>query len=305
MVLRLAYRPPYDWPHMRDFLARRAIAGVERVDEHGYERTVACEGGHALIRVCALPGEDALELRVQGSSPAALPHLASVARRVFDLEADPARIALGLAADPLVGPLVGERPGLRIPGAWDPFECAVRAVLGQQVSVAAGCTFVRRLVERAGVAIHGATGGLTHLFPGAAQLASADLEGLGLTRSRVAALRALARAVLEGRVNFGATPGELAAAMAALPGIGDWTAQYVALRALGVVDALPTGDLVLRRMAAPSLCGVLSARELEERARAWRPWRGYAVVQLWHAAAAANARPTRRRNRAASIRGSA
>jgi len=285
-VLRLAYRPPYDWPHMRDFLAARAIPGVERVDARGYARTLACEGGHALICVSALPGEDALELRVRGAPPAALLQLASAARRVFDLAADPARIGVELATDPLVGPLVRQRPGLRIAGAWDAFECAVRAVLGQQVSVAAGRTFAARLVERAGVLIRGGADGadgLTHLFPTAASLASANIETLGITRARAATLRALARAVLERRLDFSATPEALAAAMVALPGIGPWTSQYVALRALGEPDALPTGDLVLRRMAAPRH-GTLNARELEERARDWQPWRGYAVMHLWRAA---------------------
>jgi AraC family transcriptional regulator of adaptative response / DNA-3-methyladenine glycosylase II len=301
VVLRLAYRPPYDWSHMREFLAARAIAAVERVDARGYARTVACEGRHALICVSALPGEDALELRVRGAPPAALLQLASVARRVFDLAADPARIGVELATDPLIGPLVRQRPGLRIPGAWDAFECAVRAVLGQQVSVAAGCTFAARLVERAGVLIRGGADGLTHLFPTPGSLASANLEGLGITRTRAATLHALARAVLERRLDFSAAPEALAAALAALPGIGPWTAQYVALRALGEPDALPTGDLVLRRMAAPEH-GTLSARELEERARLWQPWRGYAVMHLWRAAGNPGARINNVRNRPALVR---
>jgi AraC family transcriptional regulator of adaptative response / DNA-3-methyladenine glycosylase II len=182
---------------------------------------------------------------------------------------------------------------VRIPGAWDPFECAVRAILGQQVSVAAGRTFAARLVERAGAAIQGGSDGLTHLFPDATTLAAAPLESLGITRSRAATLRALARAVLERRIDFGAAPEEVLAGLAALPGIGAWTAQYVALRALAEPDAMPTGDLVLRRMAAPAQ-RLLSAHQLEERARAWRPWRGYAVMHLWRAAAAArmaSARP--------------
>jgi AraC family transcriptional regulator of adaptative response / DNA-3-methyladenine glycosylase II len=277
------------------------VAGVERVDAGGYARTVACEGGHALIRVRALPGEDALELRVAGAPPAALLQLSTVARRVFDLAADPQRIGAELAADALVGPMVRARPGLRIPGAWDPFECAVRAVLGQQVSVAAGRTFAARLVERVGTTIRGGADGLTHLFPDAATLAAAPLEFLGITRSRAATLRALARAVLERRIDFDAAPEEVVAALAALPGIGAWTAQYVALRALGEPDAMPTGDLVLRRMAAPAQ-QPLSARELEERARAWQPWRGYAVMHLWRAAAAAHAvgaRPAGNREAAA------
>ena len=298
VVLRLAYRPPYDWMQIRDFLATRAIAGVERVDARGYARTVACEGGHALIRVSAVSGEDALELRVTGAPPAALMQLASVARRVFDLAADPARVGMELAADPLIGPLVRARPGLRIPGVWDPFECAVRAVLGQQVTVAAGRTFAARLVARAGIALGGGDG-LTHLFPTPESLANASLEALGITRTRAATLHALARAVLEGRVDFGAAPQELAVALAALPGIGSWTAQYVALRALGEPDALPTGDLVLRRMAAPPGRTSLSSRELEERAREWQPWRGYAVMHLWRAAAETGRRVNDVRNQRA------
>jgi AraC family transcriptional regulator, regulatory protein of adaptative response / DNA-3-methyladenine glycosylase II len=153
------------------------------------------------------------------------------------------------------------------------------------VSVAAGRTFAVRLVERAGGAIRGGTDGLTHLFPDAGTLAAAPLESLGITRSRAATLHALARAVLERRIDFSAGPEEVTAALTALPGIGAWTAQYVALRALGEPDAMPTGDLVLRRMAAKA-ARLLSVRELEERARAWQPWRGYAVMHLWRAAAA-------------------
>jgi len=214
---------------------------------------------------------------------------------VFDLAADPQRIGVELSRDPLVGPLVRRWPGLRIPGAWDPFECAVRAVLGQQVSVAAGRTFAARLVMRAGSTVRGSAGGLTHLFPDATALAAADLTTLGITRSRAATLHALARAVLERRIDFSAAPEEVAAAMAALPGIGPWTAQYVALRALGEPDAMPTGDLVLRRLAAAS-GRALTVRELEARARAWQPWRGYAVMHLWRAAATRATRGSAVRN---------
>jgi AraC family transcriptional regulator, regulatory protein of adaptative response / DNA-3-methyladenine glycosylase II len=283
---------------MRAFLAARALPGVEQVDASGYARTVACEDGHALIHVRPVADADALELRVAGAPPTALLQLSSSVRRMFDLAADPQRIGLELAVDPLVGPLVRQRPGLRIPGAWDPFECALRAVLGQQVSVAAGRTFAARLVQRAGSAVRSAHGGLTHLFPDAASVARADLEGLGLTRSRAAAVHALARAVSEERIDFSAPPEEVAQALAVLPGIGPWTAQYVALRALAEPDALPSGDLVLCRMAGGGKR--LSARELELRARAWQPWRGYAVMQLWRAAVGAAVRPARRVSNVAS-----
>jgi AraC family transcriptional regulator, regulatory protein of adaptative response / DNA-3-methyladenine glycosylase II len=289
VTLRLAYRPPYDWAHMLDFLGTRAVAGVERVDARGYARTVACEGGHAQICVSAVAGHNALQLQVSGAAPAALLALMCTARRVFDLAADPAGIAAALAEDSLVGPLVRARPGLRIPGAWDAFECAVRAVLGQQVSVAAGRTFAARLVQRTGQCLEGGGDGLTHLFPTPAALAAADLEDLGLTRSRTAALRALAQAVLAGEVDFSAAPAELAARLTAVPGIGPWTAQYVLLRALGEPDALPSADLVLRRMAAPR-AQLLSGRQLSERSQPWQPWRAYAVMHLWRAARAAGPR---------------
>ncbi len=283
VVLRLAFRPPYDWPQVRAFLAARALPGIERVDAQGYARTVATEGGHAIVGVRPLRGENALELRVRGAPPEALFPLSSAARRAFDLAADPGRITRALRADPLLAPLVKARPGLRIPGAWDPFECAVRAVLGQQVSVAAARTFAARLVSRVGPRIAGGAAGLTHLFPAPAALATADLDGLGLTGARVRALRALARAVAEGAVDFGAPVEDVTAALAALPGVGAWTAQYVALRALGEPDAFPAADVVLRRVAAAG-GAPLTVRALESRAEAWRPWRGYAVAHLWRAA---------------------
>jgi AraC family transcriptional regulator of adaptative response / DNA-3-methyladenine glycosylase II len=287
VVLRLSFRPPCDWAHLRDFLALRALPGVERVDERGYARTVATETGHATVCVRPLEGQHALELRVRGAAPAALFEISTTARRVFDLAADPARIAAALGTDPLLGPLLKRRPGLRIPGTWDPFECAVRAVLGQQVTVAAGRTLAARLVARFGRAVGGGDG-LTHLFPSPSALASAALDGIGLPRTRAAALEALAQAVVSGAVDFRAPAPALTAALVALPGIGAWTAEYVALRALGEPDAFPTGDLVLRTVAGGA-AGPLSARALEQRAEAWRPWRGYTVLHLW-AAASASAR---------------
>ncbi|HVR71458.1 MAG TPA: AlkA N-terminal domain-containing protein, partial [Vicinamibacteria bacterium] len=146
VVLSLAFRPPYDWAQVRDFLAARAVPGVERVDAHGYARTVTTADGHALVRVRALEREHALELRVRGAAPGMLFQICSTARRVFDLAADPARIARALRRDPLLASLVERRSGVRIPGVWDPFECAVRAVVGQQVSVAAARTLAARLV---------------------------------------------------------------------------------------------------------------------------------------------------------------
>ena len=286
VILTLAYRPPYDWIQVRDFLATRAVPGVERVDERGYARTVAVDGGHALITVRPRDGENALELQVRGAPPAALFKLSAAARRMFDVAADPSRIAHAFAPDGLLGPLVKRRPGLRIPGAWDPFECAVRAVLGQQVSVAAARTLAARLVARLGEPIADASDGLTHAFPTPAAIATGNLEGLGITGARTAALQALGRAVVAGEIDFDAPLEAAIAALTSLRGFGAWTAQYVALRSLGEPDAFPAADLVLRRMAA-SNGTPLTPRALEARAAAWRPWRGYAVMHLWRAAGAA------------------
>jgi AraC family transcriptional regulator of adaptative response / DNA-3-methyladenine glycosylase II len=283
VVLRLAYRPPYPWDHVRDFFALRALPGVERVDARGYARTVVLDDGHAVVCVRPVECGDALELRVRGAPPAALFQLSSAARRAFDLSADPAAIALAFKSDPLLAPVVTKCPGMRIPGAWDPFECAVRAVLGQQVTVAAGRTLVGRLVVRAGRGVATGVEGLTHLFPTPIELEGANLDGLGITGARIRALKAMARGVIDGSIDFSLPAADVAVALASLPGFGDWTAQYVTLRALGEPDAFLSGDLVLRRMAGTD--GLpLTARALETQAEAWRPWRGYAVMHLWYMA---------------------
>jgi AraC family transcriptional regulator, regulatory protein of adaptative response / DNA-3-methyladenine glycosylase II len=284
VVMKLAFRRPYDWEQVRDFLALRAVPGVERVDARGYARTVAAGAGHAVICVRPLEQEAALELRVSGAPLGALFQLSSAARRTFDLAADPVRIALAFRSDPLLAPLVRRRPGLRIPGAWDPFECAVRAILGQQVSVAAGRTLASRLVARIGQSLSTGEERLTHLFPTPAALADADLRGMGLTQARIGALQALGKAVVSGELSFQGSVEEVTGALMSLPGVGDWTAQYVALRALSEPDAFLAADIVLRRMAAKNGTP-LTAPALEARAEAWRPWRGYAVMHLWRSAA--------------------
>jgi AraC family transcriptional regulator of adaptative response / DNA-3-methyladenine glycosylase II len=166
---------------------------------------------------------------------------------------------------------------------WEPFECAVRAIAGQQVTVAAGRTLVARIVERAGRRIGNDAEALTHLFPSPDELAAADLDGLGVPAARVAALKALARAVADRRIDLTVDTDQVVAALEALPGIGSWTAQYIALRALGEPDAFPAADIVLRRMAA-SGGAMVPTRDLAQRAEAWRPWRSYAVLHLWQAA---------------------
>jgi len=283
VVLRLAFRPPYDWTQVRDFLAARAVPGVERV-ERGYARTVKSGTDQAIVCVRALEHDDALELRVRGAAPTMLFQISSIARRMFDLAADPTRIAVAFKADDLLTPLVKRRPGLRIPGAWDAFECAVRAVLGEHVDAAAARVLAGRLVARAGEPIAEAAEGLTHSFPTPQAVASTDLSGLGLAAGRIATLRALASATHAGKVDFSTNVEEILSALTSLPGFDAAAAQYVALCALGEPDAFPRGDLIVRRMAG-SQRKPLTARELDARMEAWRPWRGYALIHLWHASA--------------------
>ena len=283
VILKLAFRPPYDLARVLAFLRARAIPGVEHVDATSYSRTVRTGNGEATVRVGLMEGENALELQVTGAVPADLFELSFAARRVFDVSADPAQVVEAFRSDPILGPWVTRSPGLRIPGAWDPFECAVRAILGQQISVAGARTLATRLVERMGTRIESAAPDLTTLFPSPRAIAEGDLGGLGLTKARIASIQGLARAVVARQIDFAAATDEIIDALTQISGLGPWTAQYVALRALGDPDAFPASDLILRR-AAGGGNGALSEAELESRAEAWRPWRGYAATYLWDAA---------------------
>jgi AraC family transcriptional regulator of adaptative response / DNA-3-methyladenine glycosylase II len=278
--LRLSYRPPYDWDHMLGFLAGRAIPGIEYVDAQSYARTIRTPTGHAIIQIGACEEGNALLMRVRGMAAADLFELSSAARRVFDLSADIVQIASAFRSDSLLGALIVQRPGLRIPGVFDPFECAVRAILGQQVSLQIGRTFAQRLVARAGKAVEPMADGLTHLFPSPNTLAKLDLRDLGLPSARIDAVRTLARAVRDGVVRFNEPVEDVTRALAKLPGVDPWTAQYTALRGLGDPDAFMPADLVLRR-AATTHGAPLTTRALEARAEAWRPWRAYAMMHLW------------------------
>ena len=289
--LRLGYRPPYDFAAMLDFLRARALLGIERVGTDAYARAIAPMGegeAPAWLRVSQWGhGEHALKLEVHGAPPSRLLDIVVRVRRMFDLDAEPRTIAAALSTHPRLRALVQRRPGLRMPSGWDGFEIAARAVIGQQVSVAAARTMAARIAQRYGqaLALPGADG-LTQLFPRPEALADADFAGIGLTRARTEALRAMARAVLDGAVDFrtDSTLDEFVARWTALPGIGPWTAHYIAMRALGHPDAFPADDLVLQR-AVPGNGSRLGARALQAQAEAWRPWRSYAVIQLWREAA--------------------
>ncbi len=283
LELRLPWRPPFDFAGTLAFLQRRSMPGLEQVDATHYRRRFVLADQPGELEVSACEDEPALRLRVRHAQVRALPEIVARVRRLFDLDADAATIATALRRDRRLAPWLQRYPGVRVPGAWDGFEIAVRAVLGQQISVAAARTLATRLVQRFGAPVPLPEGGSWHDFPTAPVLAGADLSDIGLTRRRARTLNAMARAVAEGRVGFQAGQGldAFVATWTALPGIGPWTAHYIAMRALGHPDAFPAADLVLRRTAGAGT--VLSTRELETRSQAWRPWRAYVTTLLWRA----------------------
>jgi AraC family transcriptional regulator of adaptative response / DNA-3-methyladenine glycosylase II len=282
LALRLDWRGAPDWDGVLGWLGPRALPGVEQVTRDAYRRTARL-GGQALLVELRRAGSR-VELRLPAVASPVLMAAVDRASRLLDLKADVAEIASHLRRDPALRAVLAARPGLRVPGCWDGFELAVRAVLGQQVSVRGATTLAGRLVERCGEPLPqgAAEPGLTHLFPTPERLARAELGGLGLTGGRQRSLRALAEAVIEGRLRLepGADPGAAREALLALPGIGPWTADYVALRALADPDAFPASDLGLRRALARRGRRPTPA-ELAERARRWSPWRGYAAMALW------------------------
>jgi DNA-3-methyladenine glycosylase II len=287
-AMRLSYHPPLDWSGLLAFYARRAITGIETAADGRYRRSVRIDGNPAWIEVKPVAGDEALELTVNtGRSPVAR-EIADRVRRMFDLETDPAAITAVFDADPLLGPIAADAADLRMPGAWDPFEVAVRAILGQQISVAAARTLAQRMVEAFGDHVATAPAGLQRLFPIPARLADAPLEEFGVFGGRARAIRNLSARVAEGSLDLEGAG--LAARLLELPGIGDWTAQYIALRSGQDADAFPAADLGLLRGADPE--GRMTPAQLRRRAEAWRPWRGYAALCLWRRYAA---RPSRRK----------
>ena len=301
LVLRLGYRPPYDFEALLAFLRTRALPGVEQVDEHSYARVFGPADAPGWLRLSAWPGgEHALQLQLHCPQPTHLLGVVTTLRRMFDLDANPQVIADTFRHDAILGPLLARRPGLRLPGGWDGFEIAVRAVLGQQISVAAARTLATRIVQRWGESLPVAPmPGLERLFPTPAALAHADLREIGLTTTRAATISGMAQALLDGRVDFRAEQSldEFVARWIALPGIGEWTAHYIAMRALSDPDAFPAADLILRREATTD-AAPLGTKALTERANAWRPWRAYAVIHLWRGASDALPPPRKKKTEA-------
>jgi AraC family transcriptional regulator, regulatory protein of adaptative response / DNA-3-methyladenine glycosylase II len=280
--LKLSYKPPYDWPAMLSFLKARAIAGIEHVENDSYCRSIALDGAEGVVTVRPAEG-DALAAIIRFPRLASLPAIIARLRRVFDLAADPAAIGAHLAEDPLLAPLVAARPGLRVPGAWDGFELAMRAVLGQQITVPAAIGLAGRLVATHGARLAEPLGLLTHVFPTAQAIASADLTRLGMPASRGATLSAVARAAIADPELFSASRAldEAVARLQAIKGIGEWTAHYIALRQLREPDAFPASDIGLMRAMADGEGRRPAARAILARAENWRPWRAYAAQHLW------------------------
>ena len=285
IAVKLGYRPPYDWHAILAFLRARAIPGVEVVSDDRYARSIAIGGGRGVLIVEPADGHS-LKATVRFPEIRHLPAIIARVRRVFDLAADPVAIAAHLGADPVLAPLVAARPGLRVPGAWDGFELAVRAILGQQITVSAATQLAGKLVGAYGEALPPGIApdpGLTHIFPTAERLAATDLAAVGMPKARRAALLALAGSVIADPSIFGShrSLDEAIVQLRSLPGIGEWTAQYIAMRELREPDAFPAADIGLLRAMSDRDGTRPSPAQLLAHADRWRPWRAYAALHLW------------------------
>ncbi|HZW13679.1 MAG TPA: AlkA N-terminal domain-containing protein [Noviherbaspirillum sp.] len=288
LTLRLAYRPPYHWQRITQYLAGRSIAGVEAVifdAEPAYLRSVRIGESSGWLRVTHLPQRHQLELEIAPSLSAVLMPLQARVRSQFDLDANPTVIEAHLCSDSLLSSRIAEQPGLRVPGAFDAFELAVRAVLGQQVSVAGATTLSGRLTRRFGEVVQTPFPQVSHHFPLPETIASvdvADIAAIGLPQARARTIQHIAQFAAQGGLQMppGVTLDEAIARLKTVQGIGDWTAHYIALRALRFPDAFPAGDLGLQKAAAEK-GGRLTEKQLAARASTWSPWRGYAALALW------------------------
>jgi AraC family transcriptional regulator of adaptative response / DNA-3-methyladenine glycosylase II len=271
----LAYHPPYAWLPLIRFLAARAIPGVEAVTDDRYQRVFGIDGTWGWLEARHAPSRRRIVLDVWLPPGIDLPQEAlSRVTRIFDTLAKPGAIAAHFEADPLLGPRVRHLPGLRVPGAWDLFELGVRAILGQQVTVKGASTLAGRLVSLCGHRVSSGTAALSHVFPTPQVVAAADLTALGVPARRRESLQAFAAACATGALS--PERADLDEVLLDLPGFGDWTVQYVLMRACGDPDAFPASDLWLRRSA-----GAANLRTLAAVAEGWRPFRAYAAMYLW------------------------
>ena len=280
-MLRLSYRPPYDWTATLEFLEGRLMRDVETVADGNYFRTVRIGAYQGWIRVAHRPEKRGLQIEFTHTLMPVLPALLGRLRNLFDLTARPDRIAEHLSKDLRLRASLEKNPGLRVPGAFDPFEMSVRAVLGQQITVKAATTLSGRFAEAFGEKISTPIAGLSRLAPLASKVARAsvdDVARLGIISARAKTIIALAQAFHRGQLHLDpcADPETAIEEMVDLPGIGRWTAHYLAMRALRWPDAFPKEDIAVRK----NLGGV-SAREADALSQPWRPWRSYAVMHIW------------------------
>jgi AraC family transcriptional regulator of adaptative response / DNA-3-methyladenine glycosylase II len=279
-IFKLRFRPPYQWESMLQFLQVRATPGVEAVEHGRYRRAIALGNLQGYFEVSGSEEPDTLSVRIQFPDPRSLFLIVERIRRMFDINADWEPISKRLRTDPALRSAVCAKPGRRLPGCWDGFELTTRAIIGQQVTVKGATSLTGRLVQKFGHSLS-TPNGLTHLFPQPEVLADAAISAIGLPSRRAETIRHLARAVCSHEINFDAITDNEAflSRLSELPGIGSWTAQYVAMRALGEPDAFPATDIGLLRAMQMS-----SPRALEARAEKWRPWRSYAALYLWNSA---------------------
>ena len=288
LTVRLSCSAPFDWPALLAFFRDRATPGVEAVHDDAYLRTVSLDGRVGVIECRYDESRQAIALSLHGIETVQTFQVAQRTREMLDLDAPIARIADVLGTDKQLRILLRSNPGIRVPGAWDGFELTVRAILGQQVSVKAATTLAGRVAERYGEPVqlpaslgeNSGAGGLVRLFPTPAKLARARFNDMGLVTSRIETIRRVARAVVDGKIDFDTArdPAEFREQLTAIRGIGDWTAEYVAMRVLKNPDAFPASDLGLLKAAGDD---VARPADLLLRAEAWRPWRAYAALLLW------------------------
>lgn len=285
-ILELPFKAPFDWPRLLRFFGGRATPGVEAVEDGAYRRAIDWGGDGGTLSVRQHPRKRCLVASIEGPASRHADALVTPIGKMFDLHADPKKIGAELATDPWLAPLIEAVPGLRVPGAWSGFELVVRAIVGQQVSVKAATTIIGRLVQRAGERIEGHPHENTAWrFPTPAALAAVDLAKIGMPGKRVAALQGFAHAVATGAVpldNGTADADTLRAALLALPGIGPWTVEYVAMRAWRDADAWPAWDLVLMQSICARDPSLVRPTQQRVRTDAWRPWRAYAAMHLWN-----------------------
>jgi AraC family transcriptional regulator of adaptative response / DNA-3-methyladenine glycosylase II len=286
LTLQLSYRPPYDWKGVLAFLAARALPGIECVTGESYSRTVRLGDVRGWIRVTDSPRKHALMLELTQSLTPALPVLLGRVRALFDLDARPDLISKHLARDARLAVAVKRNPGVRVPGAVDGFELGLRAILGQQITVKAATTIAGRLIEAFGDPIVTPIAQLNRLTPEPARVAGASashVASLGIVAARARCIMALAEAQASGHLCLDSgthhNPDDAIKRLTELPGIGQWTAQYIGMRALRWPDAFPKEDIAVRNNL-----GGITAMQAEELSQAWRPWRSYAVMHLWRMA---------------------